>query len=134
MKSTDILNTLLEALDYPKTLKDIINDLDKTLSGEAYEKFMTAEVTPEMLPEIITGATPVLETIYLLTDKMLAEMTPDLRSRTLTYLERCRELYDTAVSMLKDKVRTTTSSPKRPEEMSREELLAYIKEQLTEKK
>lgn len=130
MKSTDILDTLLEALDYPKTCKDIINDLDKTLSGEAYERFMSVEITPAMLPEIIIGATPVLETIYLLTDKMLAEMTPDLRSRMLTYLERCRELYDTAVSMLKDKVRTTTSSPKRPEEMSREELLAYIKEQL----
>lgn len=130
MKSTDILDTLLEVLDYPKTCKDIINDLDKLLSGEAYEKFMTVEVTPEVLPEIITSATPALETIYLLTDKILAEMTPDLRARTLIYLERCRELYDTAVSMLKDKVRTTTSSPKRLEEMSREKLLAYIKEQL----
>lgn len=130
MKSTDILDTLLEALDYPKTCKDIINDLDKLLSGETYEKFMTVEVTPAMLPEIIVGATPALETIYLLTDKILAEMTPDLRARTITYLDRCRELYTQAVAMLKDKVENTKSSPKRPEEMSREELLAYIKEQL----
>lgn len=130
MKSTDILDTLLEALDYSKTCKDIINDLDKTLSGEAYEKFMSVEITPAMLPEIIIGATPVLETIYLLTDKMLAEMTPDLRARTIVYLDRCRELYDTAVTTLQDKIENTKSSPKRLEEMSREELLAYIKEQL----
>lgn len=130
MKSTDILDTLLEALDYPKTNKDIINDLDKLLSGETYEKFMSMEITPDMLPEIIVGATPTLETIYLFTDKMLSELTPDLRARTLTYLDRCQELYDTAVSLLKDKVQNTVSSPKRPEEMSREELLEYIKEQL----
>lgn len=130
MKSTDILDTLLEAFNDLASTKNTINNFDKLLSGETYEKFMTAEIKPAMLPEIIVGATPVLETIYLLTDKILAEMTPDLRSRTLNYLERCRELYIAAVAMLKDKVRTTTSSPKRPEEMSREELLAYIKEQL----
>lgn len=130
MKSTDILNALLEALEYSVSTKNIINDLDKLLSGESYEKFMTVEVTPEMLPEIIVSATPALEIIYLLTDKILAEMTPDLRTRTITYLDRCRELYDTAVSKLQNKVENTRSSPKRPEEMSREELLAYIKEQL----
>lgn len=130
MKSTDILDTLLKALDDSAFAKNTINNFDKLLSGEAYEKFMTVEVTPAMLPEIIVGATPVLEPIYLLTDKILAEMTPDLRSRILNYLERCRELYIAAVAMLEDKVRTTTSSPKCPEEMTREELLAYIKEQL----
>lgn len=131
MKSTDILDTLLEALDYPKTRKDIINDLDKLLSGETYEKFMSAKViTPDMLPEIIVGATPTLETIYVLNDKLLAELTPDLRARVLTYLDRCQKLYDTAVSMLKDKVKNTVSSPKRLEEMSRDELLKYIQTQL----
>lgn len=130
MKSTDILDTLLKAFEYSVPTKNIIDNLDKLLSGEACEKFMTVEVTPAILPEIITGATPALEIIYLLTDKILVEMTPDLRSRTITYLDRCRELYDTAVSMLQDKVENTKSSPKRLEEMSREELLAYIKEQL----
>ena len=130
MKSTDILDALINALSYPTTHKDIIDNLDKLLSGEAYERFMSTEITPDMLPEIIVGATPVLETIYLLTDKILSELTPDLRARILTYLDRCQEMYSAAVSMLKDKVQHTTSSPKRPEEMTRDELLAYIKEQL----
>lgn len=130
MKSTDIFNTLLEALDTPVTTKDLINDLDNLLSGEVYEKIMSMEITPKMLPDIIVGATPMLEMIYLLTDKILTELTPDLRARLLVYLDRCQEMYSAAVSMLKDKVQHTTSSPKRPEEMTREELLEYIKEQL----
>lgn len=129
MKSTDILDTLMEALSYPTTHKDIIDNLDKLLSGKAYEKFMSIEITPDILPKIIVGATPLLETIYLLTDKILAELTPDLRARTLTYLDRCQEMYSASVSMLKDKVQHTTSSPKRPEEMTREELLDYIRTQ-----
>lgn len=130
MKSADILNTLLEALDYPKTRKDIINDLDKLLSGETYEKFMTTRLTPDQLPDMIVGATPMLESIYILSDKVLSELTPNLRSRILDYLDRCRECYEAAVSTLKDKVRNTVSQPKKLEEMSREELLEYIQTQL----
>ena len=129
MKSTDVLNILMNAFDFPTT-KSLTNDFDKLLSGETYEKFMSMEITPDMLPEIIVGATPMLEMIYLLTDKRLAELTPDLRARILVYLDRCQELYTTAVSMLKDKVQNTVSSPKRLEEMSRDELLDYIKTQL----
>ena len=129
MKSTDVLNVLMNAFDFPTT-KSLTNDFDKLLSGETYEKFMSMEITPDMLPEIIVGATPALEVIHLLTDMILSELTPDLRARTLTYLDRCQELYATAVSMLKDKVQNTVSSPKRLEEMTRDELLAYIKEQL----
>lgn len=130
MKSTDILNTLLAALEDTNHIKSLIKDIDTILSGPIYEKFMSAEITSDMLPEIIIGATPVLEMIYFLTDKTLAELTPDLRARILVYLDRCQELYNTAVSILKDKVQSTVSSPKRLEEMSREELLEYIKEQL----
>lgn len=129
MKSTDVFDALMNALDTP-TAKDLVNDLDELLSGEVYEKIMSMEITPNMLPDIIIGATPMLEMIYLLTDKLLAELTPDLRARILVFLDRCQELYATAVSMLKDKVQNTVSSPKRPEEMTRDELLAYIKEQL----
>lgn len=129
MKSTDVLNVLMNAFDFPTT-KSLTNDFDKLLSGETYEKFMSMEITPKMLPDIIVGATPVLEVIYLLTDKILSELTPDLRARILIYLDRCQEMYSSAVSMLKDKVQNTVSSPKRLEEMTRDELLAYIKEQL----
>lgn len=129
MKSTDVFNTLMNALDTPTT-KDLVNDLDKLFSGELHEKIMSMKITPIMLPDIIIGATPMLETIYLITDKILAELTPDLRARILVYLDRCQEMYSAAVSMLKDKVQQTTSSPKRLEEMSCDELLAYIKEQL----
>lgn len=129
MKSTDIFDALMNALDTPTT-KDLVNDLNDLLSGEVYEKVMSMEITPNMLPEIIVGATPMLEMIYLLTDKLLAELTPDLRVRILTYLDRCQEMYSAAVSMLKDKVKNTVSSPKRLEEMSCDELLDYIKTQL----
>ena len=130
MKSTDILDTLLDTLYDTELTKTAINSIDTLLSGQVYENFMAAELTPDKLSDMITSATPCLSVINVLPDQALSEMTPDLRSRILTYLDRCQELYTKAVAMLKDKVRTTTSSPKRPEEMSREELLAYIKEQL----
>ena len=129
MKSTNVFDALMNALNTPTT-KDLVNDLDELLSGEVHEKFMSIEITPDILPEIVVGATPTLALVYFLPDKILSELTPDLCARTLTYLDRCQEMYSAAVSMLKDKVQHTISSPKRPEEMTREELLEYIKEQL----
>lgn len=129
MKSTDVFDALMNALDTPTT-KELVNDLNNLLSGEAYERFVSMEITPDILPEIIVGATPTLELVHLLPDKILTELTPDLRARLLTYLDRCQEMYNVAVSMLQDKVKNTVSSPKRLEEMTREELLEYIKEQL----
>lgn len=129
MKSTDVFDALMNALDTP-TIKDLVNDLDKLLSGEDYERFMSMEITPNTLPEIIVGATLTLELVHLLPDKILAELTPDLRARILTYLDRCQKMYSAAVFILNDKVKNTVSSPKHLEEMTRDELLAYIKEQL----
>lgn len=130
MKSTDILDTFLEALNTPEFTKIAIDSIDALLSGEIYEKFMTAELTPEKLPHMIAMATPCLDNIDFLSDQVLSELTPELRERVLNYLERLRYIYDTAISMVKDRVRTTVPKQKKPEEMSREELLEYIKTQL----
>ena len=129
MKSTDILDTLLNALTEiePKT---IIDSIDTLLSGQVYENFMEAELTPDKLSDMITSATPCLSVINVLSDQVLSEMTPELRDRILIYLDRFQNIYDTAISMVKDRVKNTVSRPKKPEEMTREELLAYIKEQL----
>lgn len=130
MKSTDILDTLLDALDNTEATKAIIDSIDTLLSGQVYENFMAAELTPDKLSDMITSATPCLSVINTLDDQVLSEMTPELRSRILTYLDRLQNIYDTAISMVKDHVKNTVSRPKKPEEMTREELLAYIKEQL----
>lgn len=129
MKSTDILDTLLNALTEiePKT---IIDSIDTLLSGQVYENFMAAELTPDKLSDMITSATPCLSVINTLDDQVLSEMTPELRSRILIYLDRLQNIYDTAISMVKDRVKNTVSRPKKPEEMTREELLEYIKTQL----
>lgn len=130
MKSTDILDTLLDALDATESTKTTIDSIDTLLSGQIYEDFMAAELTPNKLSDMITSATPCLSVINVLSDQILSEMTPELRSRILTYLDRLQNIYDTAISLVKDRVKNTVSRPKKPEEMSREELLAYIKEQL----
>ena len=129
MKSTDILDTLLDALTAiePKTT---IDSIDTLLSGKVYENFMAAELTPDKLSDMITSATPCLSVINVLPDQVLSEMTPELRSRILTYLDRLQDIYDTSISMVKDRVKNTVSQPKKPEEMTREELLEYIKTQL----
>lgn len=129
MKSTDILDTLLDTLTAiePKTT---IDSIDNLLSGKVYESFMAAELTPDKLSDMIASATPCLSVINLLSDQVLSELTPELRSRILTYLDRLQNIYDTAISMVKDRVKNTVSRPKRPEEMTREELLEYIKTQL----
>ena len=130
MKSTDILDTLLDALTDTTAAKTTIDSIDTLLSGQVYENFMAAELTPDKLSDMIASATPCLSVINLLSDQVLSELTPELRSRILTYLDRLQNIYDTAISMVKDRVKNTVSRPKRPEEMTREELLAYIKEQL----
>lgn len=129
MKSTDILDTLLAALDDTELTKTTINSIDNLLSGKVYKEFMAAELTPNKLSDMITSATPCLSVINVLPDQALSEMTPELRSRILTYLDRLQNIYDTAISMVKDRVKNTVSRPKRPEEMTREELLEYIKTQ-----
>ena len=129
MKSTDILDVLLDAFTDTTAAKTTIDSIDTLLSGQVYENFMAAELTPDKLSDMITSATPCLSVINLLSDQALSEMTPELRSRILTYLDRLQNIYDTAISMVKDRVKNTVSRPKRPEEMTREELLAYIKEQ-----
>ena len=130
MKSTDILDTLLAALDDTELTKTTINSIDNLLSGKVYENFMAAELTPDKLSDMITSATPCLSVISVLSDQVLSELTPELRSRILTYLDRLQNIYDTAISMVKDRVKNTVSQPKKPEEMTREELLEYIKTQL----
>lgn len=129
MKSTDILDTLLDAFNDTELTKTAINSIDNLLSGQVYENFMAAEPTPDKLSDMITSATPCLSVINVLPDQVLSEMTPKLRSRILTYLDHLQDIYDTAISMVKDRVKNTVSRPKRPEEMTREELLKYIKEQ-----
>lgn len=129
MKSTDILDTLLEALDDTEPTKTTIDSIDTLLSGKVYENFMAAELTSDKLSDMITSATPCLSVINVLPDQVLSEMTPELRSRILTYLDRLQDIYDTAISMVKDRVKNTVPRPKKPEEMTREELLNYIKKQ-----
>ena len=130
MKSTDILDTLLAALDDTELTKTTINSIDNLLSGKVYKEFMAAELTPNKLSDMITSATPGLSVINVLPDQALSEMTPELRSRILTYLDRLQNIYDTSISMVKDRVKNTVSRPKKPGEMTREELLEYIKTQL----
>lgn len=129
MKSTDILDTLLATLDDTELTKTAINSIDTLLSGQVYENFMAAELTPDKLSDMIASATPCLSIINILSNKVFSELTPELRSRILIYLDRLQNIYDTAISMVKDRIQYTISQPKKPEEMTREELLEYIKEQ-----
>ena len=130
MKSIDILDVLLDAFTDATATKTTIDSIDTLLSGQVYENFMAAELTPDKLSDMITSATPCLSVINVLPDQALSEMTPELRSRILTYLDRLQNIYDTSISMVKDRVKNTVSRPKKPEEMTREKLLEYIKTQL----
>lgn len=114
----------------PDQIKERIADLENLLSGEAYQHFLDNNLSDSFDRHIIIkniGTCLVVPTE--IPDEVLAEMPEDLKKRVSEYLDNIQSKINKVVAEAQlrlSKPTCTAKSPKKLEEMTREELLAYI--------
>lgn len=111
-------------------IKERIADLEDLFSGEAYQHFLDNNLSDSFERHIIIkniGTCLVVPTE--IPDEVLAEMPEDLKKRVSEYLDNIQGKIAkviTEAQLRLSKSTRTAKSPKKLEEMTREELLDYI--------
>lgn len=111
-------------------IKERIADLEDLFSGEAYQHFLDNNLSDSFERHIIIkniGTCLVVPTE--IPDEVLAEMPEDLKKRVSEYLDNIQGKITkviTEAQLRLSKSTRTAKSPKKLEEMTREELLDYI--------
>lgn len=114
----------------PDQIKERIADLENLFSGEAYQHFLDNDLPDSFERHIIIkniGTCLVVPTE--IPDEVLAEMPEDLKKRVSEYLDNIQSKINKVVAEAQlrlSKSTHTAKSPKKLEEMTREELLEYI--------
>lgn len=111
----------------PKTYSDEMADL---ISHPGFQQFMDGDIEdPKLISTFIEGATPCLQIFDIKSDEQLQSLTPALKEKIIPYLEKLKTTYAKAVDNVI--ARITAPIPERSlEDLSKEELLEYIKTQL----
>lgn len=124
----------LETPEKPKTPEKpntlYSDELADLLSHPGFQEFMDGDLEdPEFVSTFITGANVCLQIFDIATDKQLQSLPPALKEKSIPYLEKLKVAYSKAVdNVIK---RMATPIPKRSlEDLSKEELLDYIKSHL----
>lgn len=111
-------------------IKERIADLENLFSGEAYQHFLDNDLSDSFERHIIIkniGTCLVVPTE--IPDEVLAEMPEDLKKRVSEYLENIQSKVTKVITEAQLRLSKSTriaKSPKKLEEMTREELLDYI--------
>lgn len=111
-------------------IKERIADLENLFSGEAYQHFLDNDLSDSFERHIIIkkiGTCLVIPTE--IPDEVLAEMPEDLKKRVSEYLENIQSKVTKVITEAQLRLSKSTriaKSPKKLEEMTREELLDYI--------
>ena len=111
-------------------IKERIADLEDLFSGEAYQHFLDNNLSDSFERHIIIkniGTCLIVPTE--IPDEVLAEMPEDLKKRVSEYLDNIQGKITkviTEAQLRLSKSTRTAKSPKKLEEMTREELLDYI--------
>lgn len=111
----------------PDQVKEHIANLEDLFSGEAYEHFLNADLSDPVERHIIIkniGTCLVVPTE--IPDEVLAEMSPELKDRVSGYLDNIQIKIDNVITETQQRISKSTRTAKKPEEMTREELLNYI--------
>ena len=112
-----------------KSVSSFNDEIDELLSGEGY---ITAIQNPLNDKDQINlgcqlcGLAPLA--FINASDKKLESLTPEVRERVKSYLTTLLGHYNKIIDTTVARVNNTVSKPKTLEEMSREELLDYIKQ------
>lgn len=105
----DKINELLSGEDYTEAIQNPLNDKEHLYLGCQ-----------------LCGFAPL---VYIIaSDRELESLTPEVRERVMSYLAILRKHYNKIIDMTIARVNNTVPKPKTLEEMSREELLEYIKQ------
>ena len=103
--------------------------IDKCLSGKDYIEVIQNPLNDKTNLNIgcqFCGDVP--RTFINASDKELESLTPEVRERVKSYLTILLKQYNKIIDMTVARVNNTVPKPKTLEEMSREELLDYIKQ------
>lgn len=112
-----------------KPLSSFNDEIDKLFSGKEYEKTIQNPLNDKTYLDLgcqICGNIP--RTFINASDKELESLTPEVRERVKSYLTILLKQYNKIIDMTVARVNNTVPKPKTLEEMSREELLDYIKQ------
>ena len=105
------------------------DEVDKLLSGEGYIEAIQNPLNDKTHMNLgcqLCGLAPL---VYVnATDKELESLTPEVRERVKTYLTTLLGHYNKIIDKTIARVNNTVPKQKTLEEMSREELLEYIKQ------
>lgn len=129
-----IEDILKQAIEDNKTLsKDNITEtvsmLEDLLSGKSYENFLNADMSePIVRNYVIKNIGTCLLTMVSVSDEVLAKCSKDLKSRMLDYLDNIDIKFTRVLDETRDQIKKSLTAQinKKPEDMTREELLDYI--------
>lgn len=141
-----LLKNLLDSLEVPadrletpdpekpetseKSNTSYSDELADLLSHPGFQEFMDGDIEdPEFISTSITGATVGLQIFDIASDEQLRSLPPALKEKLIPYLEKLKVAYVKAVDNII--ARMTAPTPERSlEDLSKEELLDYIKSHL----
>lgn len=124
----DIINDL-NVSSCSKPVSSFNDEIDKLLSGEDYETVLQGPLNNKTHFNLgcqLCGIAPMIFTNA--SDKDLESLTPEVRERVKTYLTTLLNKYNEIIDTTIARINNTVPKPKTLEEMSREELLDYIKQ------
>lgn len=134
LDSLEVPTDRLETPEKPKTPEksniSYADELTDLLSHPGFQEFMDGDIEdPEFVSTAITGANVCLQIFDIATDEQLQYLPPALKEKAIPYLEKLKAVYAKAVDNII--VCMTAPIPERSlEDLSKEELLEYIKSHL----
>lgn len=112
-----------------KTVSSFNDEIDKLLSGEGYIEAIQNPLNDKTQMNLGCQLCGLASLAFInATDKELESLTPELRERVKSYLTTLLGHYNKIIDKTVARVNNTVPKPKTLEEMSREELLEYIKQ------
>ena len=127
----ELFDEIMKETSVPRT-KSVLSfndEIDKLLSGEHYIEAIQNPLNDKTHLNLgcqLCGIAPLA--FINASDKELESLTPEVRERVKTYLATLLGHYNTIIDKTVARVNNTVPKPKTLEEMSREELLDYIKQ------
>lgn len=106
------------------------DELEDLLSHPGFQQFMDGDIeNPIFISTFITGATVCLQIFDIASDEQLQSLPPALKEKAIPYLEKLKVAYSKAVDNIIARM-TAPTSERFLEDLSKEELLDYIKSHL----
>ena len=136
-----LIENLIKALDIPEetsetpktsetTTRPYLDEVSDLISHPGFQEFMDGDIEdPMLVSTFIEGATPCLQIFDIASDEQLQYLTPELKEKIIPYLEKLKATYAKAVDNIIARI-TAPVSERSLEDLSKEELLDYIKSHL----